>query len=98
MGRNKTRAPRMEEYEQRRSPPSEDSPSRTPPECVLRTRAETPRDKLDHILREICDSREIMEQKLGAITTDLKLLRDDQHKLAGRVKSVEHPLVTLAPV
>ncbi|KAJ1146850.1 hypothetical protein NDU88_013108 [Pleurodeles waltl] len=60
-------------------------------------RAETPVDKLDPILQDIRDSREIMEQKLGAITTDLHLLKNDQHKLVDMVKSAERTLATLAP-
>ncbi|KAJ1154353.1 hypothetical protein NDU88_007105 [Pleurodeles waltl] len=60
-------------------------------------RAEPSGDKQDLILQEIWDSRVIMEQKLGAITTDLNLLKDEQHKLADRVKSTEPALATLLP-
>ncbi|XP_069068396.1 vomeronasal type-2 receptor 26-like [Pleurodeles waltl] len=67
----------------------------TPSDCVPPTRAEQSGDKLDLILQEIQDSRVIMEQRLGAITTDLNLLKDDQHKLADRVKSTEQVLATL---
>ncbi|KAJ1081172.1 hypothetical protein NDU88_001355 [Pleurodeles waltl] len=96
MGRNKTKTSRMEEYEQLCSPPSEHSPSSTPPEYIPPTRVEKSGDKLDLILCEIRDSREIMERKLGAITTDHNLLKNDQHKLVDRFKSVEHTLATLA--
>ncbi|KAJ1157356.1 hypothetical protein NDU88_010069 [Pleurodeles waltl] len=55
------------------------------------------RAKLDLILQEIRDTTVIMDQKLGAITSDLNLLKDDQHKLTERVKSREQALVTLQP-
>ncbi|KAJ1186496.1 hypothetical protein NDU88_003277 [Pleurodeles waltl] len=97
MGHNKTRPPRMEDYAKTRSPTLEDLIVSTPYGCVPPIRAEPARDNIDLILEEICDSRVIMKQKLGAITLDLNLLRDDHHKLAQRVKSTEQALSTFQP-
>ncbi|KAJ1110212.1 hypothetical protein NDU88_007567 [Pleurodeles waltl] len=91
MGRNKTKPPGLEEYEQQRSTASEDSIACKPSECFLSSRAETSGDKLDLILQEIHDSRVIMEQRRAAITTDLSLLKDDQHKLVSNRQSKHWP-------
>ncbi|KAJ1214777.1 hypothetical protein NDU88_002390 [Pleurodeles waltl] len=51
-------------------------------------------DKLDLILQEIQDSRTAIEKRLGAITTNISFLKDDQCKLVDRVKMT---LSTLSP-
>ncbi|KAJ1093400.1 hypothetical protein NDU88_006501 [Pleurodeles waltl] len=46
-------------------------------------------DKLDVILQEIRESRQAIEQKLGSFTSELSILKDDNKKLADRLKQME---------
>ncbi|KAJ1172226.1 hypothetical protein NDU88_004074 [Pleurodeles waltl] len=88
--------PKMSWYRTRHREKAERSGARSGAQSLMK-RAEPTRNKLDLILQEIRDSRVFMDQKLGAINSNLNLLTDDQHKLAERVKSMELALVTLQP-
>ncbi|KAJ1180484.1 hypothetical protein NDU88_005705 [Pleurodeles waltl] len=54
-------------------------------------------DRLDIILREKKDFQAVVGQKLGAITTEINLNRDDHRKLAEKVKTTETLRATLVP-
>ncbi|KAJ1100898.1 hypothetical protein NDU88_005973 [Pleurodeles waltl] len=47
-------------------------------------------DKLD-ILQEIKDSRQAIESRLGTITVELNILKDDRTKLSDRLKQTSQP-------
>ncbi|KAJ1171387.1 hypothetical protein NDU88_003250 [Pleurodeles waltl] len=65
--------------------------------CVPATAMDPPLDKLDVILKEIRESPLAIEQRLGSITTELGILKDDERKLADRVKQTVTDIVTLLP-
>ncbi|KAJ1204399.1 hypothetical protein NDU88_008177 [Pleurodeles waltl] len=54
-------------------------------------------DKLDIILQEIRDSRQAIEKKLGSITIELNILKDDQKKLSDRLKQAESNVAEILP-
>ncbi|KAJ1188430.1 hypothetical protein NDU88_005191 [Pleurodeles waltl] len=56
---------------------------------VTATPANPLTDKLDVILKEIQESRLTIEQRLGSITTELAIFKDDHQKLVDRVKQTE---------
>ncbi|KAJ1148651.1 hypothetical protein NDU88_001479 [Pleurodeles waltl] len=64
-----------------------DVPTSEDPEPA--TTMEAPMDKLDVILQEIRESQLAIEQRLGSITMELSILKDDQKKLADRMKQTE---------
>ncbi|KAJ1085561.1 hypothetical protein NDU88_005691 [Pleurodeles waltl] len=53
------------------------------------TTTDAPMGKLDVILQEIRESRLAIEQRLGSITMELSILKDDQKKLMDRMKQIE---------
>ncbi|KAJ1109761.1 hypothetical protein NDU88_007120 [Pleurodeles waltl] len=61
---------------------------------------ETPMDKLDLILQETGKSRLAIEQKIGALTTEVSFIEDEHHKLVDKVKSseVKHAILELSSV
>ncbi|KAJ1202896.1 hypothetical protein NDU88_006691 [Pleurodeles waltl] len=61
------------------------------------TSAKGQTDKLDVILQEIKDSREAIEHRLGAITTELSILKDDQRKLPDRIKQIKTSVAEILP-
>ncbi|KAJ1154305.1 hypothetical protein NDU88_007058 [Pleurodeles waltl] len=61
------------------------------------TPADPPMDKLDVILKDIRVSRLAIEQRLGSITTELSILKDDHRKLVDRVKRRESDVAALVP-
>ncbi|KAJ1088988.1 hypothetical protein NDU88_002142 [Pleurodeles waltl] len=52
----------------------------TPVICVPPTDLQPPQDKLGIVLQEIRESDLAIEQRLGAITTDITLLKDEHNK------------------
>ncbi|KAJ1204659.1 hypothetical protein NDU88_000099 [Pleurodeles waltl] len=54
-------------------------------------------DKLDVILQEIKDSRQATEKKLGSITIELSVLKDDQKTLSDRMKQTESNVAEILP-
>ncbi|KAJ1192062.1 hypothetical protein NDU88_001374 [Pleurodeles waltl] len=56
---------------------------------------EPSQDKLDLILWEIWESRLAIEQKIGALTTEVFLIKDEHRKLVDSVKSSEVKLAIL---
>lgn len=54
-------------------------------------------DKLDQVLAAIDLSRVSMEERLGTLTTDISLIRDDHRKLADRVVEGEKIVADLQP-
>ncbi|KAJ1201896.1 hypothetical protein NDU88_005700 [Pleurodeles waltl] len=54
-------------------------------------------DKLDIILQEIRDSRQAGEKKLGSITIELNILKDNQKKLSDRLKQAESNVAEILP-
>ena len=53
---------------------------------------------LDKVLAAITASREVLEQKIQSVVTDVNLLHADQTKLVDRVKEAEASLSKLTPV
>ncbi|KAJ1148638.1 hypothetical protein NDU88_001466 [Pleurodeles waltl] len=51
--------------------------------------AKNPANKLHLNLQEIKDSRQAIEHRLGSITAELSILRDDQKKLSDRIQKTE---------
>lgn len=79
---------------QQPSPVPETAPATLPQTQAVAAQPGTQSDpiitaKLDQVLAAIELSRVSMEERLGSITTDISLLRDDQRKLADRVKEGE---------
>ncbi|KAJ1204298.1 hypothetical protein NDU88_008078 [Pleurodeles waltl] len=54
-------------------------------------------DQLDIILQEIRDSGQAIEKKLGSITIELNILKDDQKKLSDRLKQAESNVAEILP-
>ncbi|KAJ1172441.1 hypothetical protein NDU88_004288 [Pleurodeles waltl] len=54
-------------------------------------------DKLDTILKEIRDSRKAMENRLGMITMEINIMKDDQAKLSDRLKQTESTVAEILP-
>lgn len=52
-------------------------------------------EKIDKLLAAIEHSRVSMEERLGNITTDISLLRDDHRKLADKVSDWEKIIATM---
>ncbi|KAJ1176253.1 hypothetical protein NDU88_001535 [Pleurodeles waltl] len=70
-----------------------DVPTSGDPEPATTTDA--PKDKLDVILQEIWVSRLATEQRLGTITMELSILKDDQKKLTDRMKQTETSVASI---
>ncbi|KAJ1097014.1 hypothetical protein NDU88_002143 [Pleurodeles waltl] len=49
------------------------------------------------ILQKIRDSQVAIESRLGKITTDINVLRDDQCKMFEKIKANEQAITTLVP-
>ncbi|KAJ1123046.1 hypothetical protein NDU88_001519 [Pleurodeles waltl] len=69
----------------------------TPEDQILILPAKENVDKLDIILQEIKDSRQAIENRLGSITVELNILKDDQTKLSDRLKQTESTLAEILP-
>lgn len=54
-------------------------------------------EKMDKVLAAIEHSRVSIEERLGSITTDITLIRDDHRKLAEKVSEGEKALISMQP-
>ncbi|KAJ1140068.1 hypothetical protein NDU88_006429 [Pleurodeles waltl] len=69
--------------------PIENGVTLTPQDQILTPQAKENMDNLDTILKEIRDSRQAIENKLGMITMEINIIKDDQTKLSDRLKQRE---------
>ncbi|KAJ1153565.1 hypothetical protein NDU88_006324 [Pleurodeles waltl] len=61
----------------------------TPQDQILTPQAKGNMDKLDTILKKIRDYRQAIENRLGMITMEINIMKDDQTKLSDRLKQTE---------
>ncbi|KAJ1092833.1 hypothetical protein NDU88_005943 [Pleurodeles waltl] len=76
---------------------SENGEASGPNDPTLEIPVKNPPDKLDLILQEIKDSRQAIENRLGSITAELSILRDDQNRLSGRIQKTESNIAEILP-
>ncbi|KAJ1165275.1 hypothetical protein NDU88_005703 [Pleurodeles waltl] len=78
-------------------PPLSDSSSQVSVSCIPPNGSAPPQDKLDLIFQVIHESRLAIEQKMGALTTDISFLKNEHRKLVDKVKTNETKLAILEP-
>ncbi|KAJ1195457.1 hypothetical protein NDU88_004737 [Pleurodeles waltl] len=97
MGRTKVKTGATHSWAPSCSSPSDDSSTHVSVSCVPPTGYMLPQDKLDLILQDIRESRLTIKQLMGAITTEVSVLKDEHRKFVDRDKTNETTISILEP-